>query len=115
MRRGEGERTTKLRGETPRGCRGPVHRHRTWACESAGEFGVPDVAKQLSLLRNDQDGHVRHAAKKALSAIGSVQRAVRAVPPHSWISIPRCRSPKMTRAALRASADTAAATAWRKS
>jgi HEAT repeat protein len=50
--------------------RDSVHRHRLWACEIAAEFGGPGVVEQLSLLRNDQDGLVRRAATKALSAIG---------------------------------------------
>jgi HEAT repeat protein len=51
--------------------RDPLHRHRLWACEIAAEFGGPGVREQLSLLRNDQDGLVRRAATKALSAIGA--------------------------------------------
>jgi HEAT repeat protein len=52
-------------------CRDPLHRHRVWACEIAAEFGGRETADHLSVLRNDNDGLVRRAANKALSAIGA--------------------------------------------
>jgi HEAT repeat protein len=44
----------------------PLPRYRTWACEVASAFGTADVAPRLSALANDNNGHVRTAAERAL-------------------------------------------------
>jgi len=42
-----------------------VSRHRKWACELAAAFDVQCIEKQLDMLTNDPDGHVRRAAQVA--------------------------------------------------
>ena len=49
----------------------PLHRPRLWACEIAAEFGRTDILERLSVLAEDQDGLVRRAARKALSAVNA--------------------------------------------
>ncbi|MCL4691431.1 MAG: HEAT repeat domain-containing protein [Candidatus Hydrogenedentes bacterium] len=46
-----------------------IPRHRTWACELAGAFGMTDVEKVIQELLNDQDGHVRRAAHDAIDRL----------------------------------------------
>jgi HEAT repeat protein len=54
--------------------RDPLHRHRLWACEIGAKFGGADILEHLSVLAEDQDGHVRRAATKALSAIAAASQ-----------------------------------------
>jgi len=49
----------------------PLHRHRLWACEIAAKFGRAEIREYLSMLAEDQDGLVRRAATRALSAIAA--------------------------------------------
>ncbi|MET4601938.1 HEAT repeat protein [Bradyrhizobium sp. JR4.1] len=51
--------------------RDELPRHRLWACEIAETFGDPDVLPALTLLLNDDDGHVRKSAAHAHQAIGA--------------------------------------------
>lgn len=44
-------------------------RHRTWACEIAGDFGDTSVKEDLEVLAKDRDGHVRKAANRALEKV----------------------------------------------
>jgi HEAT repeat protein len=46
-----------------------IPRHRSWACEIAGEFGSSNIREPLEKLLNDVDGHVRRAAKLALEKL----------------------------------------------
>lgn len=43
----------------------PLHRHRVWACELAGEYGDAGVVDSLAPLLEDRNGHVRKAAAAA--------------------------------------------------
>jgi HEAT repeat protein len=43
-------------------------RYRVWACELAARFGTIGVEKALQALVEDQDGHVRKAARRALES-----------------------------------------------
>lgn len=45
-------------------------RHRAWACELMYRFGEPLDCDALRPLLNDQDGHVRNAAARAISGLG---------------------------------------------
>jgi hypothetical protein len=44
-----------------------LHTHRIWACELAAEFGDKGVVAEVEAMTNDSDGHVRKAAKVALT------------------------------------------------
>jgi hypothetical protein len=46
----------------------PTPRHRVWACELAERFQVADSGS-LRKLTDDDNGHVRKAARLALTAI----------------------------------------------
>jgi HEAT repeat protein len=49
----------------------PLHRHRLWACQLAQTFGGRAVMPTLRRLTADPNGHVRTAARTALSALES--------------------------------------------
>lgn len=44
-------------------------RHRAWACSLAERFGTGAILAKLVGLCSDRDGHVRHAAGRAVNAI----------------------------------------------
>lgn len=46
-----------------------MSRHRVWACELAAQFGSVSNLSVLKKLSDDQDGHVRKAAKKSISIL----------------------------------------------
>jgi HEAT repeat protein len=46
-----------------------MSRHRVWACELAAQFGSASNLSALKKLSDDQDGHVRKAAKKTISVL----------------------------------------------
>jgi hypothetical protein len=46
-------------------------RHRVWACSLAERFGTEEILAKVVGLCSDCDGHVRHAAERAVKAIDS--------------------------------------------
>lgn len=44
-------------------------RHRCWAIQAAARFGAANVEDKLAAALHDTDGHVRHAASQAISAL----------------------------------------------
>jgi HEAT repeat protein len=46
-----------------------MSRHRVWACELAAQFGTVSNLSALKKFSDDEDGHVRKAAKKAISVL----------------------------------------------
>lgn len=49
-----------------------MHHHRVWACELAEEFGDKSIVARLRPLCQDEDGHVRKAADRALKRLQGV-------------------------------------------
>jgi HEAT repeat protein len=49
-----------------------MSRHRVWACELAAQFGSVSNLSALKKLSDDQDGHVRKAAKKAIGILKEI-------------------------------------------
>jgi HEAT repeat protein len=52
----------------------PVPRHRAWASELFGQFGSAEDRLVLDRLRADPDGHVREAARRAVTVLENCAR-----------------------------------------